>query len=48
MARTHGDHQYHPPSECRIDRVAQSLGAVGGEMVEFFGAPSVLYHYPAA
>lgn len=27
-------------------RVAESLGAVAGETVEFFGAPSVLYWYP--
>ena len=27
-------------------RVAESLGAVAGESVEFFGAPSVLYWYP--
>lgn len=29
-------------------RVATSLGAVPGETVEFFGAPSVLYRYPLA
>jgi RimJ/RimL family protein N-acetyltransferase len=27
-------------------RVAESLGAVAAETVEFFGAPSVLYRYP--
>ena len=27
---------------------AQALGAVAAETVEFFGAPSVLYRYPAA
>jgi RimJ/RimL family protein N-acetyltransferase len=27
-------------------RVAQSLGAIAGETVEFFGAPSVAYWYP--
>jgi RimJ/RimL family protein N-acetyltransferase len=29
-------------------RVALSLGAVAAETVEFFGAPAVLYRYPAA
>lgn len=29
-------------------RVATSLGAVAGETVEFFGAPSVLYRYAAS
>jgi RimJ/RimL family protein N-acetyltransferase len=29
-------------------RVAESLGAVAAETVEFFGAPSVLYRYPPA
>lgn len=28
-------------------RIAQSLGAVAGETVEFFGAPSVVYWYPS-
>ena len=34
------------PANVASIRVAQSLGAVAGETVEFFGAPSVLYHYP--
>jgi RimJ/RimL family protein N-acetyltransferase len=35
------------PANVASIRVAQSLGAIGGETVEFFGAPSVLYRYPA-
>jgi len=36
------------PNNLRSIRVAESLGAVAAETVEFFGAPSVLYRYPAA
>lgn len=36
------------PTNAASIRVAQSLGAIAGETVEFFGAPSVLYRYPAA
>ena len=35
------------PDNRRSQRVAESLGAVPAETVEFFGAPSVLYRYPA-
>ena len=35
------------PANSASIRVAQALGAVGAETVEFFGAPSVLYRYPA-
>lgn len=34
------------PDNAASIRVAQSLGAVPGETVEFFGAPSVIYWYP--
>lgn len=34
------------PANAASIRVAESLGAVAGETVEFFGAPSVLYRYP--
>lgn len=34
------------PDNLRSQRVAESLGAVPAETVEFFGAPSVLYRYP--
>jgi RimJ/RimL family protein N-acetyltransferase len=34
------------PANTGSIRVAESLGAVAGETVEFFGAPSVLYRYP--
>ena len=34
------------PANTHSIRVAESLGAVAGETVEFFGAPSVLYWYP--
>lgn len=34
------------PANTASIRVAQSLGAVAGETVDFFGAPSVLYRYP--
>jgi RimJ/RimL family protein N-acetyltransferase len=34
------------PANTASIRVAQSLGAVAAETVEFFGAPSVLYRYP--
>ena len=34
------------PANTASIRVATSLGAVPGETVEFFGAPSVLYRYP--
>jgi len=34
------------PSNAASIRVAESLGAVAAETVEFFGAPSVLYRYP--
>ncbi|HEY9427236.1 MAG TPA: GNAT family N-acetyltransferase [Gemmatimonadaceae bacterium] len=36
------------PANTASIRVAQALGAVAAETVEFFGAPSVLYRYPAA
>ncbi|HVX38721.1 MAG TPA: GNAT family N-acetyltransferase, partial [Gemmatimonadaceae bacterium] len=36
------------PANAASIRVATSLGAVPGETVEFFGAPSVLYRYPKA
>src|SRR4051812_33137620 len=36
-----------PANEASI-RVARSLGAVPGETVEFFGAPSVVHWYPPA
>ncbi|HEX6966312.1 MAG TPA: GNAT family N-acetyltransferase [Gemmatimonadaceae bacterium] len=35
------------PANAASIRVARSLGAVAGETVEFYGAPSVLYRYPA-
>lgn len=35
------------PANAASIRVAQSLGAVPAETVEFFGAPSVLYRYPS-
>jgi RimJ/RimL family protein N-acetyltransferase len=34
------------PDNTRSIRVAESLGAVASETVQFFGAPSVLYRYP--
>ena len=34
------------PANTASIRVAQSLGAVAGETVEFFGAPSIVYWYP--
>lgn len=34
------------PANVASVRVAESLGAVACETVEFFGAPSVLYRYP--
>lgn len=34
------------PANSASIRVAESLGAVPGETVEFFGAPSILYRYP--
>jgi RimJ/RimL family protein N-acetyltransferase len=34
------------PGNAASIRVASSLGAVAGELVEFFGAPSVIYRYP--
>ena len=34
------------PANAASIRVASSLGAVAGESVEFFGAPSVVYRYP--
>ena len=34
------------PDNAASIRVAQSLGAVAGETVDFYGAPSVLYWYP--
>jgi RimJ/RimL family protein N-acetyltransferase len=34
------------PANAASIRVATSLGAVAGEEVEFYGAPSVLYRYP--
>jgi RimJ/RimL family protein N-acetyltransferase len=36
------------PANAASIRVATSLGAVAGEEVEFYGAPSVLYRYPRA
>ncbi|MFL5608986.1 MAG: GNAT family N-acetyltransferase [Gemmatimonadaceae bacterium] len=36
------------PANVASIRVAESLGAVAAEPVEFFGAPSVLYRYPPA
>ena len=36
------------PGNMASIRVAQSLGAVAGETVEFFGAPSTVYWYPEA
>lgn len=36
------------PQNAASIRVAESLGAVAAETVEFFGAPSVLYRYPPA
>ncbi|HEU4641150.1 MAG TPA: GNAT family N-acetyltransferase [Gemmatimonadaceae bacterium] len=36
------------PANAASIRVARSLGAVAGETVEFYGAPSVLYRYPPA
>jgi RimJ/RimL family protein N-acetyltransferase len=36
------------PANAASIRVATSLGAVAGETVDFFGAPSVLYRYPNA
>jgi len=35
------------PANERSIRVAESLGAVAAETVEFYGAPSILYRYPA-
>lgn len=35
------------PANLASIRVAESLGAVAGETVEFFGAPSILYRYPS-
>lgn len=35
------------PANTASIRVAQSLGAVAAESVEFFGAPSTVYRYPA-
>lgn len=35
------------PANSASIRVAQALGVVAAETVEFFGAPSVLYRYPA-
>jgi RimJ/RimL family protein N-acetyltransferase len=34
------------PNNARSMRVAESLGAVPAETIEFFGAPSVVYRYP--
>ena len=34
------------PDNTASIRVAQSLGAIAGETVEFFGAPSTVYWYP--
>jgi RimJ/RimL family protein N-acetyltransferase len=34
------------PDNVRSQRVAESLGAVAAETVEFFGAPSIVYRYP--
>jgi RimJ/RimL family protein N-acetyltransferase len=36
------------PANVASIRVAESLGAVASETVEFSGAPSVLYRYPSA
>lgn len=36
------------PNNLRSIRVAESLGAVASETVEFYGAPSVLYRYQNA
>jgi RimJ/RimL family protein N-acetyltransferase len=36
------------PENAGSIHVAQSLGAVAGETVDFLGAPSVLYRYPRA
>jgi RimJ/RimL family protein N-acetyltransferase len=36
------------PANTGSIRVAQSLGAVAAETVEFFGAPSVVWRYPPA
>lgn len=36
------------PNNSRSIRVAESLGAVAAETVQFFGAPSIVYRYPAA
>jgi RimJ/RimL family protein N-acetyltransferase len=36
------------PANTASIRVAQSLGAIAAETVEFFGAPSVLYRYPGS
>ena len=36
------------PGNTASIRVAESLGAVAGETVEFFGAPSIVYWYPHA
>lgn len=36
------------PDNQRSIRVAESLGAVASETVEFYGAPSILYRYPPA
>ena len=36
------------PNNIRSIRVAESLGAVAAETVEFYGAPSTVYRYPAA
>jgi len=36
------------PGNTASIRVAESLGAVAGETVEFFGAPSIVYWYPQA
>ena len=35
------------PANAASIRVATSLGAVAGEEVDFYGAPSVLYRYPS-
>lgn len=36
------------PANTASIRVAESLGAVAAETVDFYGAPSVLYRYPSA
>ena len=36
------------PGNTASIRVAESLGAVAGETVEFFGLPSIVYWYPQA